>query len=89
MSERQDTAVSAYKKTQDQKLKEYLKRAGKGIAFRLLREGKTKDLIGFIQLDVLSKKALSELLEKAADRPEITAYIVQMMQSKKKTNLEL
>ncbi|WP_368213505.1 leucine-rich repeat protein [Blautia sp. RTP21359st1_E11_RTP21359_211015] len=89
ISERQDTAVSAYKKTQDHKLKEYLKRSGKGIAFRLLRGGKAKDLIGFIQLDVLSKKALSELLEKAADRPEITAYIVQMMQSKKKTNLEL
>lgn len=89
IAERQDTAIKMYEKTQSQKAKEYLKRAGKGIAFRLLREGKTKDLIGFIQLDVLSKKALSELLEKAADRPEITAYIVQMMQSKKKTNLEL
>lgn len=89
IAERQDTAIKMYEKTQSQKVKEYLKRAGKGIAFRLLREGKTKDLIGFIQLDVLSKKALSELLEKAADRPEITAYIVQMMQSKKKTNLEL
>lgn len=89
ISERQDTAVSAYKKTQDQKLKEYLKRSGKGIAFRLLREGKAKDLIGFIQLDVLSKKALSELLEKAADKPDVSAYIVQIMQSKKKTTLEL
>lgn len=89
ISERHDTAVSAYKKTQDQKTKEYLKRSGKGIAFRLLREGRAEDLIRLIQFDVLSKKALSELLEKAADRPEITAYIVQMMQSKKKTNLEL
>lgn len=89
ISERQDTAVSAYKKTQDQKLKEYLKRSGKEIAFRLLREGKAKDLIGFIQLDVLSKKALSELLEKVADKPDVSAYIVQMMQNKKRTKLEL
>ena len=89
ISERHDTAVSAYKKTQDQKTKEYLKRSGKGIAFRLLREGKAKDLIGFIQLDVLSKKALSELLEKVADKPDVSAYIVQMMQNKKRTKLEL
>ena len=89
IAERQDTAIKMYEKTQSQKAKEYLKRSGKGIAFRLLREGRAEDLIRLIQFDVLSKKALSELLEKAADRPEITAYIVQMMQSKKKTNLEL
>lgn len=89
ISERQDTAVSAYKKTQDQKLKEYLKRSGKGIAFRLLREGRAEDLIRLIQFDVLSKKALSELLEKAADKPDVSAYIIQMMQNKKRTKLEL
>ena len=89
IAERQDTAIKMYEKTQSQKAKEYLKRSGKGIAFRLLREGRAEDLIRLIQFDVLSKKALSELLEKAADRPEISAYIVQMMQSKKKTNLEL
>ena len=89
IAERQDTAIRIYEKTHGQKVKEYLKRSGKGITFRLLREGKTEDLIRLIRLDVLSKKTLSELLEKTVDRPEVSAYIVQMMQDKKKTTLEL
>ena len=63
--------------------KKYLKKYSKDIARRYLAEKRKEELIKFIGFDMLSRQGLQEILNEAEDEPEVSAYVLQMMQKKK------
>lgn len=83
LNEKQDTAIKIYENTKSENTKKYLKKYSKNIARRYLAEKRRDELIKFIGLDLLSKQGLQEILNEAEDEPEVSAYVLQMMQKKK------
>ena len=83
LDERQETAIKIYENTKSENAKKYLKKYSKDIARRYLKEKRKEELIKFIGFDMLSRQGLQEILNEAEDEPEVSAYVLQMMQKKK------
>ena len=83
LNEKQETAIKIYENTKSENAKKYLKKYSKDIARRYLAEKRKEELIKFIGFDMLSRQGLQEILNEAEDEPEVSAYVLQMMQKKK------
>ena len=83
LNEKQETAIKIYENTKSENVKKYLKKYSKNIARRYLAEKRKEELIKFIGFDMLSRQGLQEILNEAEDEPEVSAYVLQMMQKKK------
>ena len=82
LNEKQETAIKIYENTKSENAKKYLKKYSKNIARRYLAEKRKEELIKFIGFDMLSRQGLQEILNEAEDEPEVSAYVLQMMQKK-------
>lgn len=82
-AERQETALQVYCQRHDNHSKNYLKRYAKDIIKRFAKEGRHADIVAFIKLDILSKRMLKEVLDIAADMPDVTAYILKQLEGSK------
>lgn len=82
LNEKQETAIKIYENTKSENVKKYLKKYSKNIARRYLAEKRKEELIKFIGFDMLSRQGLQEILNEAEDEPEVSAYVLQMMQKK-------
>lgn len=85
LNEKQETAIKIYENTKSENVKKYLKKYSKNIARRYLAEKRKEELIKFIGFDMLSRQELQEILNEAEDEPEVSAYVLQMMQKKRTT----
>ena len=78
---KQNTALYLYENHIDDsdEIKKYLKRASKQIAYRFLNSGMDDKLVKFIQLGLLSKASLNELLlsSREKDNVSISSYILE------------
>lgn len=78
---KQNTALYLYENHIDDsdEVKKYLKRSSKQIAYRLLDLNKDDKLVKFIQLGLLSKASLNELLlsSREKDNASISSYILE------------
>ena len=83
LNEKQETAIKIYENTKSENVKKYLKKYSKNIARRYLAEKRKEELIKFIGFGLLSKQGLQEILDAAKDEPDVSAYVLQMMQKKK------
>ena len=78
---KQNTALYLYENHIDDsdEIKKYLKRSSKQIAYRLLDLNKDDKLVKFIQLGLLSKASLNELLLSSREKnnASISSYILE------------
>ena len=72
-------------------VKKYLKRASKQIAYRLLDSDMDDRLVKFIQLGLLSKASLNELLlsSREKDNVNISSYILEELDKFNKSTFRL
>lgn len=78
-AERQETALQIYCQRHDNRSKSHLKRYAKDIIKRFVREGRNADIVMFINLDILSKRTLKDVLDITSDMPDVVACILQKL----------
>lgn len=90
---KQNTALYLYENHIDDsdEVKKYLKRASKQIAYRLLDSDMDDRLVKFIQLGLLSKASLNELLlsSREKDNVNISSYILEELDKFNKSTFRL
>ena len=90
---KQNTALYLYENHIDDsdEIKKYLKRASKQIAYRLLDSDMDDRLVKFIQLGLLSKASLNELLlsSREKDNVNISSYILEELDKFNKSTFRL
>lgn len=84
LNEKQETAIKIYENTKSENAKKYLKKYSKDIARRYLEEKRKEELIKFIGFGLLSKQGMQEIMNEAEDEPEVSAYVLQMIQKKRR-----
>ena len=90
---KQNTALYLYENYIDgsDEIKKYLKRSSKQIAYRLLDSDMDDRLVKFIQLGLLSKASLNELLlsSREKDNVSISSYILEELDKFNKSTFRL
>lgn len=81
-SYKQDTAIYVYEQTKNEDIGKYLRRAGKSILSRLIRNKKEEIIIKFLSFGFVTAKTLKDSMNKVenADMPLVSAYLLKAIE---------
>ena len=85
---KQETAIATYKENPSSDLRTYLRRVSKNIVNGYIRDHNEAELIEFIKLGLMTKKAIHDALQSARDNsmPTVEAYLLKAINESDESN---
>ena len=85
---KQETAIATYKENPSSDLRTYLRRVSKNIVNGYISDHNETELIEFIKLGLMTKKAMQDALQSARENcmPTVEAYLLKAINESDESN---